>query len=189
MNKFRSSKSMLEDFRRYLPLAASWVLRQEQFILERGVPLIDSQLSDAKLAGVVHPERVRLLRVEEIPLPEYPQLLPMAEAMKLTAPAAPGVAMRYGIYIRSEYWGQRQAVVRELAHTAQYERLDSVSAFLECYLFQCMAVGYTAAPMEQEAIAVAQRICGRVQSPGLPETILGRVPEDKPSVRGTKPPQ
>ena len=84
----------------------------------------------------------------------------MAEGMQLTAPPAPGLTLRYGIYICAEYWGQRELVVHKLVHTAQYERFGGVSTFLECYLYQCLAVGKIAAPLEQEASTVAQRICG-----------------------------
>ena len=89
----------------------------------------------------------------------------MAEAMQVTAPPVRGLTLRYGIYICAEYWGQREWVVHKLVHTAQYERLGSVPTFLECYLYQCLAIGYPSAPMEQEAIAVAQRICGRSSVP------------------------
>jgi hypothetical protein len=167
----------------YLPLASAWVLEHERFILENGVPLSAEQLADAKLVGVARPERVRLFRVEQVPLPEYPGLEEIKEAMKLTAPDLPGLALRYGIYLRADHWGQRRFVVHELAHTAQYERLDGVRAFLECYLYQCLAIGFTSAPMEQEAIAVTNRICGPPRSFGLSKapTPLPNVPRSKPS--------
>jgi len=150
---------MRVNFRWYLAVAASWVLSQERVILRKGVPLTAAQLADARLAGVLHPERVRLLRVEEVPLPEGPELRAMAEAMDLNGPIAPGMTLRYGIYVRAESWGKRQEVVHKLAHTAQYERLGGVRTFLECYLYQCLAVGKAAAPLEQEATEIAQRIC------------------------------
>ena len=159
-------REITRRLRWYLPLVSAWVLKQERFILETGVPLTDPQKSDARLAGVLQPDQVRLLSIEQIPLPEYADShwitsadKEMAEVMKLSAPPAAGLALRYGIYIRSDHWGQREPVVHELAHTAQYERLGSVPAFLECYLHECLAIGCTAAPMEQEAIAVARRIC------------------------------
>jgi hypothetical protein len=176
MNDFKYSKRMRENFRWYLPMASAWVLEQERFILKNGLPLSTAQLSDAKLAGVVHPERVRLLRVEQIPLPDHPELRAMAEAMKLTSPPIPGLALRYGILIRSDFWGQRQQLVHELAHTAQYERLGGVRAFLECYLYECIAIGFTASPMEQEAIAMAQRICGSTLSFKIQDTRLSTAP-------------
>lgn len=149
-----------EQFRRYLPSACNWVLEQERFILERGVPLRGRQCSDAKRAGVLHPERVRLLYVEQIPFPVQPLLRAAAQAMKLNTPRTPALALRYGTYIRWECWEQRWPIVHQLAHLAQFERLGSIWAFMDCFLFQCLVVGYPSAPMEQEAIAIAQRICG-----------------------------
>jgi len=165
----------------FFPVAISWVLEQERFILENGVPLTDAQLADARLVGIAKPERIRLFRVEQIPLPAHPDLAEMKEAMKLTAPALPGLALRYGIYLRADHWGQRRFLVHELAHTAQYERLDGVRAFLECYLYQCLAIGFTSAPMEQEAIAITQRICGPDRSLNMPKTPFTHIPPAKSS--------
>src|SRR6185369_8040267 len=155
MNASSCPDTMARTLRRYLPLATAWVLEQERFILENGVPLTDIQLADAKLAGVTKPERVRLFRVEQIPLPEYPEL----EALKLTAASLPGLCLRHGIYLRASHWGQRRLVVHELARTAQYKRLGGVRAFLECYLFECLTIGFTSAPMEQAVLAITERIC------------------------------
>jgi hypothetical protein len=110
----------------------------------------------------------------------------MKEAMKLTTPALPGLALRYGIYLRADHWGQRRFVVHELAHTAQYERLDGVRAFLECYLYQCLAIGFTSAPMEQEAITITERICGPALSLSMPKTPSAHVPPAKSSISRTR---
>src|SRR6266498_916244 len=159
----------------YLPLATAWVLEQERFILENGVPLTDDRLADARLVGVARPERIRLFRVEQIPLPQHSELAEMKAAMKLTAPALPGLSLRYGIYLRASHWGLRRFVVHELAHTAQYERLDGVRRFLECYLHECLAFGFTSAPMEQEAIAFTERVCGPERSLAIPKLPLPHV--------------
>ena len=173
------SENAAKKLRRYLPLATAWALEQERFILENGVPLTNVELADAKLVGVARPERVRLFRVERIPLPEHPELREMTEALRLTMPDLPGLTLRYGIYLRASHWGQRRFVVHELAHTAQYERLDGVRAFLECYLYECLAIGFISAPMEQEAIAITQRICGPDRSLSMPKTPLPQVPPAK----------
>jgi len=172
VNDFYRAERLRKNLRWYVPMASAWVLEQERLILADGVPLSDSQLSDAKLAGVAYPERVRLLRVERIPFPEQTDLKSMVEAMKLTNPPTPGLALRYGIYLRSDFLDQRWQLVHELVRTAQYERLGGVRAFLECYLYECLAIGPTAAPMAQEAITTAQRICGKPQPVSLPATPL-----------------
>ena len=179
MDESSYSEQTARKLRRYLPLATAWVLEQERFILENGLRLTEDQVADAKLVGVAKPERVRLFRVEQIPLPEHPELDAMKEAMKLTAAALSGLSLRYGIYLRANRWGQRRFVVHELAHTAQYERLEGVRAFLECYLFECLAIGFISAPMEQEAITITQRICGPDRSLDMPKTPLPHVPPAK----------
>jgi hypothetical protein len=50
-------------------------------------------------------------------------------------------------------------IVHELAHVAQYERLGGILPFLRKYLFECLTVGYAAAPLELEATAVTVRVC------------------------------
>jgi len=176
-----------EEFRKQLPRASRWVLEQERFILGQGVPLTSPQRADAKLAGVAFPAKVRLLRVREIPMPEHSFLRAGLEAMKLNTSLTPGLALRYGIFIRSEYWGQRWYLVHEFAHTGQYERLGSVRAFIECFLFQCLAVGYPSAPMEQEAILMAQRICGPSPAPRATPVVWQTGPMGTPPIKGRRP--
>jgi hypothetical protein len=57
-----------EDFRRLLPLACEWAEAQGQHILTHGVALSPERIADAKIVGVAHPDRVRLLRVPGIPV-------------------------------------------------------------------------------------------------------------------------
>ena len=147
-----------EFFRQHVSGACEWILEQEGLILKKGTPLTTSELGDARLAGVAEPGRIRLLRVGTIPIPAHPLMRAAAQAMGLNTSLTPCLAARYGIYILSNVWGQRWWVAHELAHTAQYERLG-IRPFIECYLYQCLAVGYPSAPMEQEAIGVADRIC------------------------------
>jgi hypothetical protein len=49
--------------------------------------------------------------------------------------------------------------VHELGHTLQYERLGGFEAFLRQYLFECITIGYPAAPMEQEVVHRTAEIC------------------------------
>lgn len=153
-----------EQLAALLPLACAWAEEQETLILRDGFALTTSQLEDARLAGVRQPERVRLLRVSQIPLPEHPILRAAAEATRLISPGTSGLTLRYGIYIRSDHWGVRRLVVHELVHTSQYERFGGFRAFLQAYLEQCLTCGYPDAPLEQEAVRHEQQICGPTQS-------------------------
>ncbi len=149
-----------EKFQALLPLATAWAEEQEELILEKGTPLSATEIVDTKLVGVAQPERVRLLGVQQIPLPQHPELNVAAGASSLITPNTAGLTLRFGIYIRNDFWGNRRLIVHELAHTAQYERLGGFTQFLQQYLFECLTIGHPAAPMEQEAIAVAKRVCG-----------------------------
>jgi len=62
------------------------------------------------------------------------------------------------IFVRSDCWCERRLIAHELVHTVQYERLGGIRPFLRQYLTECLTVGYPAAPMEQEAIAMVGRL-------------------------------
>ena len=150
-----------QNFAVLLPLACIWAEEQEAAILELGAPLTDSQLDDANRVGVIMPERVRLLRIEKIPLPQHSGLAAAAKATHLISPDTAGLTLRHGIFIRADHWENRLLVVHELVHTMQYERLGGFQQFLGPYLLECITPpGYPHGPMEQEAVTTAARVCG-----------------------------
>ena len=148
-----------QEFNQLLLLACEWAKEQEINILDKGQLLSEQQINDAKLIPVSIPEKVRLLKVRQIPLPMDPQLRLAAQTTGLITKDIVGLTLRYGVFIRVDFWGDRKVIVHELAHVAQYEKLGGIYQFLEKYLHECVDIGYRNAPMEQEAIAVANRIC------------------------------
>jgi hypothetical protein len=143
---------LLKLFPLILPIAVGWAERAEKRILREGVPLCEPNLSDAKLMGVKFPERIRLLMVDAIPIPGNPVLMFAGRITGLFSPHTAGMALRYGIFVRKDCWGDRRLIAHECVHTAQYERLGGFHGFLSRYLRECLVIGYPAAPMEQEAI-------------------------------------
>ncbi len=148
-----------EQFAILLPLAVAWTAEQERRIFVEGTPLDDVQLADACRLGVAAPERVRLLRVTEIPAPADPVLAAAAEAAGLVLPTASGLTLHYGIYLRAARAEDRRLVAHELVHVRQYERLGGIEPFLRKYLLECLTVGYAESPMEREAIQGAAELC------------------------------
>jgi hypothetical protein len=146
-------------FEKLVSLAVEWATEQEQKILREGVPLSEEEMVDARAAGVKEPERIRLLQVDAVPTPTHPLLKAAYDTINLRTPSPRGLALQYGISIRSDYWRDRSLIAHELAHTAQYERLGGIMPFLRRYLSECMTTGYRSAPMEQEASAVSARVC------------------------------
>ncbi len=147
---------LIAHFEMLLPLAVKWAAAVEKRILREGVPLSEQEMADAKAIGVRAPERVRLLALAQVPAPGDFTLKTAAAAIQFLTPDTRGLALRYGIFVRSDCWGEHGLVAHELAHTAQYERLGGIRPFLRQYLLECLTIGYPAAPMEQEAIAASR---------------------------------
>ena len=148
-----------DQFEVLLPLACEWAEAKERVILEYGVPLSNSQIEDAKRVGVIHPERVKVYVVPQIPIPKHPVLKAMAETTQLITPNTIGLTLRYGIFLHSSFSDDRCLIVHELVHTSQYEKFGGFLPFLRKYLMECINIGYPEAPMEQEAIRMADKIC------------------------------
>ena len=156
-------ETLLAQFDRLLPLAARWAESLERRIRREGVPLLEEESADAERLGVREPDRVRLLCLASVPVPDDPLLRAAAATIQFLTPATRGLALRYGIFVRRDCWRDRRLIAHELVHTAQYERLGGIDAFLRQYLFECLTIGYPSAPLEQEAItAIAQLDFGRI---------------------------
>ena len=130
-----------EEFKVLLPLACAWAGEQERIILRDGVPLSPAQTTDAKSIGVARPEKVRLLKVTRIPIPENPALRDAVDAIQLISPRTGGLTLRYGIFIRADCWDDRRLVFHELVHTFQYERLGGFSSFYSSICLSASPLG------------------------------------------------
>lgn len=133
-----------------LPIACLWARRQESFILKTGVALSPAQVDTARKLGIVHPERVRLRAVAQVP-PLNPLLRLVGRKLGVASGHTIGMTLRYGIFIREGRWGDRRLLVHELAHVAQYERMGGFSPFLKQYLAECINPGYPLGELELEA--------------------------------------
>ncbi len=133
-----------------VPWVARWIGRQEARILRDGEPLPPGLLAYARdRLGVRAAAEVRVLVVEEVPLPVPPWARRLGG---FSAPRSPaGLAALRGIYVRPPWRRDRGVLAHELAHVAQYERLGGARAFLRVYLRECMVEGYPFSPLELEA--------------------------------------
>ena len=143
-----------------VPTAVKWIAGQERWILKDGVALTPDELADARAAGVLHPDRVRVLRVARVPSIGGPVLSRAAEKIGLSAGDAAGMAMQYGIFLQRDLQASRWILAHELTHTAQYERLGGIAPFLRAYVLDVLAHGYRGAHMELEANEMARQIAG-----------------------------
>jgi hypothetical protein len=150
-----------DQFEVLLPLAVQWAEAKEKVILEHGTSLSPQYMKDAESVGIRNPERVRVCQVPQIPIPKHPVLKAAAEATQLISPETIGLSLGYSIFIHNNFSDDRYTIVHELVHTMQCEKLGGLNPFLSKYLMECIAVGYPQAPMEQEAIRLADNICNR----------------------------
>lgn len=147
----------LSNFEALLPRAIQWACGQENLILESGVPLDGWEKKAARHLGIIHADKVRLLEVKQVPLPADAELCAAASAAGLVSADSIGMSLRYGIFIRDDFWRQREVVAHELVHTSQCEKLGW-ELFLRQYLSECLQVGYPQAPLEVEARDFCQNV-------------------------------
>jgi len=138
-----------------------WAKAKERVILKHGTVLSPQYMQDAKSVGLKYPERVRIYEVPQIPIPKHPILKAVAEAIQFLSQATIGISLGHGIFIHDNFSDDRYTIVHELVHTMQCEKFGGLHPFLKKYLWECLEIGYPQAPMEQEAIRLADKICNR----------------------------
>ena len=149
-----------KEFDRLTPLASQWARVQEAYILQHGVPLTAAQMADARRVGVQDPERVRVLVVDRIPLPESKELAVAAQNAQIITEASRGVAIGHGIIIRADSWKDRELLLHQLVHVAQCERSGGLTSFVAQYLSDRRnCPQFTVGSFEDEARQLAREIC------------------------------
>ncbi|HEY0858196.1 MAG TPA: hypothetical protein VGE16_14115 [Albitalea sp.] len=132
------------------PVVAAWARWQNRRILRDGEPLTPEQMQIASVVGVVHPERVRVLRVGRIPFPGGRPIDRLARRMGLPGLDVDGLTLGHGIFMRRGAATLR-LLAHECRHVAQFEAAGSLRAFLADYLRQVSRHGYADAPYEVDA--------------------------------------
>lgn len=145
------SSLSIDDFIRLIPRACEWARVKEASILSVGTALNKLMLEEAKCLRIVNPEKIRILLVDKIPLPDDVELRNAAQQIKLITPDTKGLTLNYGIFICKDSKDDQRLLIHELVHTSQYERLGGINPFLQCYLRECIEHEYKNAPMEIEA--------------------------------------
>jgi hypothetical protein len=149
-----------EIFENLLPLAYQWAKAQEEFVLAHGIPLSPQQVADARLAGVQDCERIRVLVVDRIPLPESGELAEAARRTRIVTVDTRCVGVGYAILIRAEAWGDRELLLHNLVHVAQCERSGGLEQWIRLYLLDRQtSASFTLGALEEEARRRAREIC------------------------------
>jgi len=149
-----------DELDRLLPLARPWAKSEEKIILEHGAPLRESQVADARLAGVKDVGRVRMLVVDRILLPDDPVLAEAARRVNVITPASRAMTIGHGIIIRADSYQDRELLLHALVHVAQCERSGGLDTFVEEYMLdRHTSADFTVGSIEDEARQTARQIC------------------------------
>lgn len=150
MDKAPHLETGQNNFEQLLKRVNVWAQEQSRVAIEAGTLLSKEESGLAKMVGVEHPELVRILEVDVIPVPSDIELKTMAEATGLFSPDIAGITFNYGIYIKKGH-RKNHLVSHELRHVYQYEKAGSIQNFLNAYILQLLSVGYANAPLELDA--------------------------------------
>ena len=132
----------------------SWAGEIEQRGQAIGIPLDPDQKDLAAAVGIKHPERVRLIFVDEVPFPtENPEIRLAGEKFGFIGPGIINNAQAFGytIWVRKGFTLDRPRLAHELVHVMQIERSTSFAAYAVQYLSELMRYGHEKAPLQIEA--------------------------------------
>ena len=135
-----------------LPAVIAWAENQAALVVEHGLPLTPAWMEVARRVGVMSPERIRIMLVEEMPQPEDAQLRQTAARAGLLGAGTAGLTLGYAILVLRGCDSVR-LVSHECRHVHQYEKMGSIAAFMPVYLQQVLHYGYEDAPLEVDARA------------------------------------
>ena len=121
-------------------------------MVTNGIALNEAGLLIAARVGVEQPNRVRIRLVDQLPLPDDPELREAALQAGLLGPNMVGLTLGYSILICDGHMSWR-LLSHECRHVFQYERGGSIAVFLPRYLRSIVALGYEDSPSEQDARA------------------------------------
>ncbi|HKB59805.1 MAG TPA: hypothetical protein VKC56_07120 [Gallionellaceae bacterium] len=135
-----------------MPHAVQWAEATAEYAAMSGRPLEAAEQALARRVGVVQPDKIRLLVVDQMPYPEHPLLQVAAMATDFLGPQSLGLTLGHTVVVRRGHESAR-LYSHEFRHVHQYEQAGSIAAFLPVYLEQLVEDGYADAPLEQDARA------------------------------------
>lgn len=149
-----------ETFEQLAPLAYQWARAQEEFVLAHGAPLSLQQMADARLVGVQDCERIRVLILDRIPVPESGELAEAARRANIISEDTRCAGLGHAIMFRAEAWGDRELLLHNLVHIAQCERSGGLESWVYEYLFDRVTCAtFSLGALEEEARRIAREIC------------------------------
>ncbi|GFD68401.1 hypothetical protein [Alteromonas sp. KUL106] len=142
-----------------LPQYIEWARETDQKGLNDGVPLNEKERLLASEIGIKHPEKVRIIYVDQVPYPyENFALKVFGEAVGLVGEGIINNAQVFGysIYARKDFVLNKPKLAHELVHVLQIER-TSLDDIVTQHFFDMAEYGYDKAPLEVEAVKANEK--------------------------------
>ena len=136
-----------------LPQYIDWAQETDEKGVEIGTPLNNEERLLAEEIGIKHPEKVRIVYVDDVPYPyDNFALKVFGEAVGLVGEGITNNAQVFGysIYGRKDFELTRPKLAHELVHVLQVERA-SLDKVVTQHFFDMAEYGYDKAPLEVEA--------------------------------------
>jgi hypothetical protein len=130
----------------------AWAEAQSERILSEGRPIKGTPLAIAAKVGIKHVERIRLLRVDQMPIPPTIAIKALMTRAGVSGPGLAGMTFGYGV-CGTLGFTTAAILAHEFRHVQQYEAAGSIAAFLQEYIRQIIEFGYANAPYEVDARA------------------------------------
>ncbi|HET7730751.1 MAG TPA: hypothetical protein VFK48_12025 [Usitatibacter sp.] len=128
-----------------------WAEAKSADALRAGTPLPAPMAALARKVGVRDPSKVRVMVVEEIPLPDEPMLRRAARQVGIAPASAAGLTLGYAVLVRRGFEADARLMSHELRHVAQYEAMGGLRPFLSQHLVDLTVHGYENSPFEVDA--------------------------------------
>jgi len=135
-----------------LPKAEAWYSEIEVQFALFGRSLTAEEARTAVELGVAEPEKVRVVVLDEFPMPKDEQLLAEAKKHGLGSWGEGGRSNGHVILLKPRVAHSLAVLRHELVHLAQQDRMGR-TAFLRRYLIELEMMGYARSPLELEAYA------------------------------------
>ncbi len=138
----------------FLAKYVAWAKGIEAEGQKRGTPLTATQRELARQIGIKHPEKVRLVYVDEVPFPvDDEDMRRTGESLGFIGPNITNNAQAFGytIWVRNGFTLDRPSLAHELVHVAQIERSESFGAYARQYMLELRKHGHADMPLELEA--------------------------------------
>lgn len=142
-------------FDRLHAAAVDWAELRSKDIHRAGRPLTAAETAMARKVGVREPERIRIMEVDVIPLPDIDAWKATLQQSGMAADGVLGLTLGHGVYLKKR--AKVDVRAHEFRHVAQYECLGGIRPFMFCYLKELLHFGYGKGPLEHDAELAAKQ--------------------------------